>query len=308
MYNRVLLIGSKDIGFNLLQQMYKAAPQNFVGCVTFDDSSDTRSRYGDIKKYCLKEGILVDVLEKSCNLKKSIEKYKPDICFVAGWYYLIPMDVISMVQGGFIGIHNSLLPSYRGFAPVVWAMINGEEKTGFSVFSLGDGVDTGDIWYQKEIIIGHKDHIGDVLEKINEQIFVFFEKEYLNILEGKIIPYKQKNENISYGAKRNHTDGLIDWSQNAIKVYNFIRAQSKPYPGAYFFYKDVKIRVWDVELFPFEIYGEAGQVGMIDAVRREVVVVCGNNTRIILKEVEIEDRIVKITECIKSLNDRVNSK
>ncbi len=63
-----------------------------------------------------------------------------------------------------------------------------------------------------------------------------------------------------------------------------------------------------MELFPFEIYGEAGQVGMIDAVRREVVVVCGNNTGIILKEVEIEDRIVKITECIKSLNDRVNSK
>ena len=164
-YNRVLFIGSKDSGLKVLKKMYYAVPDKLVGCVTVDDLPDPRSSLIQIKEFCDENKIPIDILAGKNALTESLDKYKPDICFVMGWYYIIPEKLIGQVPGGFIGIHNSLLPLHRGFAPVVWAIINADKETGFSVFSIDKGMDTGEIWYQEKVKIEASDYINDVLRK-----------------------------------------------------------------------------------------------------------------------------------------------
>jgi len=113
MYNRVLFIGSKKAGFKVLKKMYYTAPDKLSGCVTVDDSLDSRSELEAIKSFCNKKGIQIDILTGKCDLTESIDKYEPDICFVMGWYYIIDEKLIEQVRGGFVGIHNSLLPLHR---------------------------------------------------------------------------------------------------------------------------------------------------------------------------------------------------
>ena len=177
----------------------------------------------------------------------------------------------------------SLLPSYRGQAPLVWAMINGEKKVGFSVFSFDNGTDTGDIWHQGEIEVAESDYIKDVLEKIEAGVISYFDNEIEKIVSGEVKPHKQSVINISYGAKRMECDGRIDWSWDANRIYNFVRAQSRPYPGAFTEYKGRIYRIWDCEIFEHRVYGIPGQVLMIDKEQGYIVIVCGDNTAVIVK-------------------------
>lgn len=301
MYRRILFIGSKESGFKVFKKMHELSSDRLIGCVTMDDTEDERSVLDNFMEYCQKKQIPLQILTGKCDITSSIEGLNPDICFVMGWYYIIPDSVLKKVRGGILGIHNSLLPSYRGFAPVVWAMIHGEKEIGFSVFSMNDGMDTGKIWFQRKVFVSETDYISDVLTKIDEGINDFFDKSYLKILSGDLRPYEQGHENISYGARRMPEDGRIDWNRNAEEIYNFIRAQSRPYPGAYSYYRGNKVTIWKAEIFPYVIYGKPGQVGMIDAEEQKAVIVCGNNSGIVLHQVDKDKKEVKIIDLIKSL-------
>ena len=305
MYNRVLFIGSKESGLKIMKKMYQLSPDKIVGCVTIDDSGDMRSKLRDFQAFCKENSIEINVMTGKCDLTGIIEKYSPDICFVMGWYHIISESLIQKVSGGFIGIHNSMLPSHRGFAPVVWAMISGESRTGFSVFAFDAGIDTGDVWYQDIVEIETDDYIADVLDKIDKKVGLFFEKHYLKLLSGELKPHKQVVEGISYGARRTEEDGCIVWSKDNSEIYNFIKAQSKPYPGAFTTYKGKKITIWRADKFLYPIQGTPGQVGLIDKENNEVIVVCGNNTGIIIKKIEIEGKEMMVTDYIKSLSDRL---
>lgn len=307
MHNRVLFIGSKESGFRVLKNIFRMSPDKMIGCVTVDDSEDMRSKLKEFQSFCGKKNINIEVLTGKCDLTDIVEKFNPDICFVMGWYYIIPESLLEKVSGGFIGIHNSILPAHRGFAPVVWAMIGGENRTGFSVFSFDGGMDTGDVWYQEIVEIEADDYIADILDKIDKRIGLFFEKHYLKILSGELEPHKQATEGISYGARRTEEDGYIAWSKDNDKIYNFIKAQSKPYPGAFTTYRGKKITIWRAEKFQYPIQGNPGQVGLIDKENKEVIVVCGNNTGIIIRTIEVEGKGMVVTDYIKSLNYRLGS-
>lgn len=301
-FNRVLFIGSKESGLKVFKKIYNIAPEKVIGCVTIDDCDDSRSCLAGFKEICRENKIELRISSREYSLAEAIETMKPDICIVMGWYYIIQKELIDKVKGGFIGIHNSLLPLHRGFAPVVWAMIAGDKETGFSVFSLDAGMDTGDIWYQEKVEILESDYVSDVLQKIDARIEHFFEEQYLKILYGKVKPWKQNLVKISYGAKRTEMDGKIDWSKSAYEIYNFIRAQSRPYPGAYTMYKGEKIILWNSRIFPYDIWGSPGQIGLIDVEQQEVIVVCGQNTGIVLRNIEINGKEIVAADHIKSLS------
>ena len=283
MFDRVLFIGSKASGYRVLRIMHELSTGKLVGCVTCDDSDDVRSELDTISSYCGSHGIPLDILKGKCDLAEPVRKYKPDLCIVMGWYHIIPEELINEVKGGFIGIHNSLLPAHRGFAPVVWTMIAGEKKAGFSVFSFDKGMDTGDIWFQQEVPISDDDYISDVLERLEEKTEDFFREHYTEMLEGKLRPHEQSAEGTSYGAMRTPEDGIIDWSRDSETVRNFIRAQSHPYPGAYTFLKGEKITIWHADLFPYPIQGSPGQIGMFDPEDGSAVIICGNSTGLKIK-------------------------
>lgn len=276
-----------------------------MGCVTVDDAEDVRSDLDDFNAFCREHNIGLDVLRGKCDLADSLKKFMPDICFVMGWYYIISEELLDRLPGGFIGIHNSLLPRHRGFAPVVWSMIAGEKETGFSVFSFDRGMDTGDVWYQKKIKIEETDYVSDVLEKIDIEIDRFFDDEFVDILNGIRKPQKQWENNVSYGARRTAEDGRINWNRTAQEIYDFIRAQSKPYPGAYTFYNGQKIKIWRAGVFGHRIQGNPGQIGMIDHDNDRVIVVCGKDTGLVLYEIEAAETERPVLDVVKDLEKRM---
>jgi methionyl-tRNA formyltransferase len=161
-----------------------------------------------------------------------LEELKPDIILVMGWYYMVPEKIRNSAKYGAWGIHASMLPKYAGGAPLVWAIINGEDSTGVTLFKLDNGVDDGDIIIQKEIPIKFEETINDVYEKV-----IIVSKEILlNAINSidTIIPIAQDKSIIEVFPQRSPDDGEIDFSKPSKIIYNFIRAQSAPYPGAFF--------------------------------------------------------------------------
>lgn len=304
---RVVFIGSKRIGLQVLKCLCKVAGKMLVGCITLDDRNDTRSVLNEIKSYVIENEIplaVISINEKK-ELEKAISEFSPDICFVVGWYRLISKELLQSVRYGFIGVHNSLLPAYRGSAPVVWAMINGEKEVGYSVFSFDEGMDTGDIWFQESVPIYHTDYIEDVLNRIEKRVFIYFKNNVEQILCDDIKPIRQVNHGISYGAKRGEKDGHIKWEWDAKRIYDFVRAQSHPYPGAYTFIKKEKYRIWEVKVFDHKVYGECGQILMLNKTQGWIVVVCGNSTAVRIELLDSDGVMKKAAEVLLSLEDRL---
>jgi methionyl-tRNA formyltransferase len=160
-----------------------------------------------------------------------IKNINPDVILVMGWYYMVPTKIRNLALYGAWGIHASLLPNYAGGAPLVWAIINGESKTGATLFQLGDGVDDGDIIDQVEVEIEHEDTIKEVYSKITLVSKKMLSNAFHN--PDKIRFKKQDKDRIRVFPQRKPDDGELDLTKPAMELYNFIRAQSAPYPGAF---------------------------------------------------------------------------
>ena len=160
-----------------------------------------------------------------------LKKFDLDLILVLGWYYILPKSTRELCKLGAWGIHASLLPNYAGGAPLVWAIINGEKKTGVTLFRLEDGIDDGDIISQKIFLIKESDTIKEVYEKATILSMEMLLEVLGNINNINFIPQDKKK--IKIYPQRTPEDGEIDLTKSANEIYNFIRAQSSPYPGAF---------------------------------------------------------------------------
>lgn len=299
---RVVFIGSKEPGLAVLKKLYQLDSNSLVGCITMDDGDDTRSCLMQFRAYCEQKAIKMEVLSKAKELAQVIALWKPDVCFVSGWYFLIDKKTVDNVPMGMVGIHYSLLPAYRGFAPLVWAMINGEKEAGFSIFRICEKMDEGDILASGTVEILHDDYISDVIKKVNASVLELLAQVYGSILHNKIKPQKQNGIPI-YCAKRIPEDGLIDWKKPARDIYNFIRAQAQPYPGAFTIYKGNRLYIKKAVEYVGTYYGIPGQVGQI--FEDGVLVICGDSKGILLTEAEYDGKKLCVKEILHSLNIRL---
>jgi len=187
--------------------------------------------------------------------RELIEKLQPDLIVVAGWYHILPRSILRLPTLGSVGLHASLLPKYRGNAPLVWAMINGEKMTGVSMFYFTDEIDAGDIISQEAFPIEIGENIADILIKA-EQASINLISQNLPLLEsGSANITKQDEGSATYFPRRSPADGLIDWSWENVRIKNFIRAQTKPYPGAFTYINGKKVVIWDADITDSEDLG-----------------------------------------------------
>jgi methionyl-tRNA formyltransferase len=301
---RVLFIGSKQLGLRVLQEMYLLAPDKIIGVLTVDDKDDTRTKYKEIVQFANKHKLELYVATNRTHSEEIIAKLQPDISFVVGWYWLMHRSTLERVPGGFIGIHNSVLPKYRGGSPLIWPIIKGENEVGFSIFTFTDGLDEGPIWAQGKVSVGDNDYISDVLEKLETLTIDVMRQSYLGIINGTLGPVDQAHELATYCSQRFPADGNIDWKRSAQEVFNFIRAQSDPYPGAFTYFEHQQMIIWKARVFEFPYYGTPGQVARI--LNDEVYVICGDDRAIVLQEVEVNGVRAKATKFIKSFKIRLS--
>jgi len=299
----VLFMGSKKLGLRCLEQIHKIAPESLIGMMVYDDRADSRTVFNDFVLFSQKTDTTFYPVKKRKESEGLIRELKPGLCIVVGWYWLISKETLNGVPHGFLGLHNSLLPKYRGAAPLVWAIINDEKETGISLFSFTEEMDDGDIWGQEKVKIKFNDSISDVLVKIEEKGALLFRKIYSGILEGTILPEPQDHNKATYCAMRFPFDGEIDWSKSSLYIYNYIRAQSEPYPGAFTYFNNKKLIIWKAIPLDVQYYGKPGQVAMIND--DGVYVICGDNRPVVLKEVQLEGKeIMPPQEIIRSFKTR----
>lgn len=235
---------------------------------------------------------------KDKGLESFLEDTKMDFMLVAGWYHMVPRKIRELASRGAAGIHASLLPKYRGGAPLVWALINGEEKTGVSLFYLEDGVDKGGILAQKTISIKKEDTIKTLYDKVNEESISIVGETLPKIISGEIISTAQNEDGATHYPQRSPKDGLIDWNDSPEQIYNWVRAQTRPYPGAFTYLGDDKIKIWSVDIkSPEEELSREISPGTIFNSEDKTYVKCSDGF-ISLTDYEVED----------SQNPRINGR
>ena len=228
---------SKELLLDLIQNRYIplaifAIEKDFT--ISYSKTKVQNSNYANLKEIALKYNI--DYYEVDSSQDKRLQNYEKiiksldlNLILVLGWYYMIPKNIRALASDGAWGIHASLLPKYAGGAPLNWAIINGESQTGITLFKLSDGVDDGDIIKQIKFNIEFEDTIKEVYAKATNASKKLLREILQDISNVKFI--KQGKAEIY--PQRKPADGEIDLTKKATELYNFIRAQSNPYPGAY---------------------------------------------------------------------------
>lgn len=196
-----------------------------------------------------------------------------DLLLSINYLFIIDRSLIRIARYA-INIHGSLLPKYRGRTPHVWAIINGEKKTGITAHLIDVEVDAGDIILQKEIIIEDEDTGGLILEKFT-QVYPLLINEILEkIIDKSIRCIPQDHNNATYFGKRTPDSGLINWNWFRERIRNWIRAQAHPYPGAFFLYEGNKVTVHKAII---------SDVGMNYETTDGTIIKVNNNNSIVIK-------------------------
>ncbi len=229
-FSEDLLSSLVDKGFDI--STIFTIPQQFT---VRKNEKVTNKNYADLSVTAEKNNIpiyYVDENRRLSSYKKVIDKVQPDIILVLGWYFIVPKVIRDIPRYGAFGIHASMLPKYAGWSPLVWAMINGEEETGVTFFKFDESVDGGDIIVQDSFGIEFEDTIKEVYDKATKKSAEILIKTLPNL--EKIKFRKQDKSKLEVWDKRTPDDGEIDFSKSSRDIYNFIRAQANPYPGAFF--------------------------------------------------------------------------
>ena len=233
-----------------------------------------------------------------------LQKINPDIAFAIGWRYLISKAAYSIPPKGTLILHDSLLPKYRGFAPMNWAIINGEQKTGVTLFYIADGVDAGPIVDQLSTDI----HLQDTAKSVDEKVIALYEEIIVKNLPalqaGTAKHTPQDDAKATYTCKRTPEDGEIHWQNSAVQIYNLIRGLSHPFPGAYTKLNGKKLLIWQAEL-PEQQETYVGNIpGRVIGKRHDGIEVLTGNGVLRLKRLQYHDDVEKdAAELVMSVKD-----
>lgn len=206
------------------------------------------------------------------------------------WRYMIPASVYRLPTRGAYVFHDSLLPTYRGFAPSVWALVNGATESGATLFCMEDAVDSGDIVEQRRVPIGPDDTIAVLMERVTLTYLALLDAQLVPLLEGRAPRTPQDQSLATFTCKRTLGDNRIDWTRPAAQVYNLIRAVTSPYPGAWTTLNGAKLTVWSAQRLPDYRRYVGVVAGRVLEVRAGVgaVVLCTDGVALLLEWVQCE--------------------
>ena len=215
-----------------------------------------------------------------------------DVMFCVSWQYLIPSRVYNIPRKGTFVFHDSLLPRYRGFAPTVWSMVNGEKQTGVTLMTIGEDMDAGDVVGQEIVEIGSNDTITTVMENVTQRYLSLLEKTIFSILEGTFEAVAQDHSKATYTVKRTMMDYEINWSADATSCYNLVRACTRPHPGVFTYLNGKQCHIWDAALldtrrFESSSPGRVAGFWSLDGLKG-ISVLCGDKRALVVKRISFD--------------------
>jgi methionyl-tRNA formyltransferase len=219
---------------------------------------------------------------------------RPDAVVIIAYGQIIPRRLLEIPRLGWMNLHASLLPKYRGAAPIAWAIINGESTTGLTTMRLDPGLDTGPILMQREFAIGDDETAPELAKRMAELGAPLVVESLIKLERGEIAPIPQDSTQASYAPILTKEHGRIDWSLTAGEIYNRIRGLA-PWPGAFSTFRGRLCQIWGRPSEPVAtaepalkpVAQDAGTLIVSEAV---IEVICGKGTRLRLEAAQIEGR------------------
>jgi methionyl-tRNA formyltransferase len=216
----------------------------------------------------------------------ALQSLAPELVFVIGWSQLVRQPFIAVAQEGVFGMHPTLLPRHRGRAPIPWAILSGLARTGVTLFEIVDSTaDSGAIVGQRVVEIAEDDTATTLFDRLATAHVALIREHVPELIGGTARRIPQDVRRASTWPRRAPADGIIDWETRARYLYDWVRAQTRPYPGAFTFLGDAKIVVWRARAVELE---ERAPAGTIVAERPEGHVVACGEGGLLLEEVETE--------------------
>jgi methionyl-tRNA formyltransferase len=264
-YDSVFL-GSKLFGLNVFRAAFQSNPSAKWLVICPDDAINERSVKELFTNTCAELGVDLEFASTRVEAKNLLDQVNAQKALVCGWYWILSQETLQNFPHGVWGIHNSLLPKYRGGSPLVWALIQGERQVGSSLFRLSSELDSGPILGQVSTVVTEEDNVLTVETRLNAQIIEVIRDRWRSIgIEDLTKELREQDHTCAtYCGQRIPSDGNINWNQPAGQVHNFIRAQTTPYPRAFTFLGSNKIFFPSALLELSEYVGTPGQVVKID--------------------------------------------
>ena len=250
---RIVFMGTPDFAVESLKALLQAG-YNVVGVVTAPDKRAGRGQKlseSAVKQYAQEQGlpILQPIKLKDPEFIAQLSALKPDLQVVVA-FRMLPETVWNLPPQGTVNVHGSLLPKYRGAAPINWAILNGEKETGVSTFKLQHEIDTGDILLQEKMPIGPNETAGELHDRMKVEGAQLLVKTLQELANGTLKASQQQlNSDIKHAPKLFKTDCEIDWNNTSEQIHNQIRGLS-PYPTAFTVLGDKTLKIFSAEIEP----------------------------------------------------------
>jgi len=287
----IVVLCATNRGLKFLERLFGLCPSDEFFVFSFPEEPWEPRYLDDIRSLATNHGAAFFETRNIAHEKfQSLwDSVSADLIFVVSWRYLIPVTLAERSTLGCIVFHDSLLPQYRGFAPTVWAMINGETETGVTMFHLVEQMDAGDIIDQVAVPIGGDDTIQEVMGRVTEGYLYLLEKNMPLLVKGQAPRKPQDHSLATFTCKRMPEDNEIDWSATTETIYNLIRAVTHPYPGAFTWYKNQKLIIWSASPLRDNVQYAGRIPGRVVEIRSgDGVVVLTGNGRLLIKSVQRE--------------------
>lgn len=249
---KIIFMGTPDFARDSLEAVYNAGYE-IIGVVTNPDRPKGRGMKmipSPVKEFALEKELKIYQPEKVKNNIEFIDEIKslnPDVICVVAYGKILPEEILNIPKLGCINVHGSLLPKYRGAAPIQWAILNGDKETGVTTMYMDKGMDTGDMILKEKVTIGEDETTGELwdrLSKIGGKLLV----KTLEQIEARTAPREKQGEDYTMAPMLNKDMAKIDWeNKSAIEIKNLVRGLN-PIMGAYTFWNGKKIKFWKVDI------------------------------------------------------------
>jgi methionyl-tRNA formyltransferase len=282
---RAVVFAYHDVGVNCLKVLLSADVQIDL-VVTHEDDPHENVWFGSVAKLCAEQNIpcITPSASELVNLIPKLQALAPDYIFSFYYRHMIPAPILACAKIAALNMHGSLLPKYRGRAPVNWAILHGERETGATLHVMEIKPDAGDIVGQAAVSIGPDETATDVFGKVSEAAVEVIHQVLPELTRGRVPRKPNELQNGSYFGGRKPADGQIHWDQTAQQVHNLVRAVAPPYPGAFTDHKGTTMLVARTSLKgPLPTSLNLGATG-IQVVDNRVFGICGDHQAVEILE------------------------
>ncbi len=285
----VVFMGTPDFAVPALRVLAESEEYDVKLVISQPDRPQGRKQIltpSPVKLLALQFGLKIYQPEnlKSDETFEIIREISPDFIVVSAYGNILPKRILDIPVYGCVNLHGSLLPKYRGAAPIQWSVINGDSVTGVTTMLMDVGLDTGDILLTSEKVIGENETAGEVFDALADLCPDLLVKTLKALEEGSVVPVKQDNDKATYVSVLNKEMAVIDWTKSADTIHNLIRGLD-PWPVARTFFNGKLLKI-----FKSSVQSKKSTLpsGSVTTEHGNILVVCGNGTVLSVEELQLE--------------------